>query len=890
MGHNRTRQRGWALRLAGSSICALAAVWASPAAAEPTNVTLTTSRPRLLEVSTTIPGPLGTGEIHAYLKYEFDGTIGCHPFSTLDGEAASCTASVFQIDRVWRYKVDLRTPPEGATTATASIAGRLRSEQARCIYSGPRGNQTVKSLVTVVSRTPVGVLVGIDPFFNDQGTVDGIGRIVSDYENDPPGEPLFEGSIVGKKLTWTLTHAARRVTFSGRLSGGRFCGTLEASIPPLKGKRDNICVNPPYATPPARFSVRVTESAGSSPDPAFGATVWIRSDLNGDGTLGVGEGTTLLGGNGLFDTRPSAGFPVRAGVPVSVTVEHFGYAPGVVHYESVLPGSVVTSHVHLVNDVQMLLNDGEAFLTDGTLALDGLPAEVVGVRGRRFNPATESSQFPGEFEDSQENVLVSSVFASIDARDTGGMKVSSLGGSTIFKMLVPVDTLWTLRDLTAGNGRIDVPLYYMDEDTGEWIRSAANGWLEDGEGGQIAESALASIRERSYGGSVYAAGSVTRLSTWGVAWPIESHACLHGTVVLPGVGPIRSAVISASGLSYDGASGPVITGPDGTFCLDLMKSELGGEDVDGDGVNGETQSTRLIVAFGTDKYEFTPMVSPTSEAGCGAGGCGELGELTLDAGHKLETSLCTVSGTILYSGSVTGGTSNHAPGDPIESAIVTGFDPRAIEFREGCIEDGPCPWSSTATTAQDGTFTLTTPVLSGLTLLGGKVESPQSGKTITYSATLTLVDCPAQSVSLPLDAYVTKYVSVDLYDDQAVFAGRLHVEASSAAFTLVAGGDYYSSYQAGPISPVPPTGLGHWLTLDLNRLIDEEMDDYERVGSIEFTVTGLSPLSGTWAADDSGTPLSGTWSEVVLVGAAGDPPGPARPARPPVGTAGLHGQ
>src|SRR4029453_16928854 len=40
MGHNRTRQRGWALRLAGSSICALAAVGASPAAAEPTNVTL----------------------------------------------------------------------------------------------------------------------------------------------------------------------------------------------------------------------------------------------------------------------------------------------------------------------------------------------------------------------------------------------------------------------------------------------------------------------------------------------------------------------------------------------------------------------------------------------------------------------------------------------------------------------------------------------------------------------------------------------------------------------------------------------------------------------------------------------------------------------------------
>src|SRR4030095_2859785 len=39
MGHNRTRQRGWALRLAGSSIFALAAGWGAPGAAQTPHVT-----------------------------------------------------------------------------------------------------------------------------------------------------------------------------------------------------------------------------------------------------------------------------------------------------------------------------------------------------------------------------------------------------------------------------------------------------------------------------------------------------------------------------------------------------------------------------------------------------------------------------------------------------------------------------------------------------------------------------------------------------------------------------------------------------------------------------------------------------------------------------------
>jgi hypothetical protein len=95
-------------------------------------------------------------------------------------------------------------------------------------------------------------------------------------------------------------------------------------------------------------------------------------------------------------------------------------------------------------------------------------------------------------------------------------------------MQVPKDTWNTLKDLRSGNAQVDVPLYYFDEQTGEWKRSTSDGWLEASTGEKIAENQLASIRGGSFAGAVYVAGLITHLSYWNLDWPVETHGCVTG--------------------------------------------------------------------------------------------------------------------------------------------------------------------------------------------------------------------------------------------------------------------------------------------------------------------------------------------------------------------------
>jgi hypothetical protein len=56
---------------------------------------------------------------------------------------------------------------------------------------------------------------------------------------------------------------------------------------------------------------------------------------------------------------------------------------------------------------------------------------------RLFDPTTEAAQFPGPFADNQGNLLVSSVFSTVEATDGSGRAVTNLGAETTLCMPPP---------------------------------------------------------------------------------------------------------------------------------------------------------------------------------------------------------------------------------------------------------------------------------------------------------------------------------------------------------------------------------------------------------------------------------------------------------------------
>ncbi len=82
------------------------------------------------------------------------------------------------------------------------------------------------------------------------------------------------------------------------------------------------------------------------------------------------------------------------------------------------------------------------------------------------------------------------------------------------------------------------------------------------------------------------------------------------------------------GVTYTGTSSPQTTDENGKFCVDVMRSEAPGEDVNQNGVTGETQKVLISGSSGGKLYNFGEYRNPRSGRhlphelpGCGAEGC-----------------------------------------------------------------------------------------------------------------------------------------------------------------------------------------------------------------------------------------------------------------------------
>lgn len=816
----------------------LAFVPSGRAAVNALNAQLNT--PQLLSLQATIAAPSNDVPVQLAFLYNTRGQITCAAGSTIDGLPVVCAGKQTRRGTNISYTLKLKvasTPP-----TTIVLSGVVGTNAARCTYKGPKGRATIAAQpVTVSTTAPVPLQMDLVSSVDSKNRITGTGNILA-YDTNGPLPGKLKGTVSSNTLAWKLTQSPRSVAFKGTRSGDLYVGSLKVSAPPAKETITSFSVPVSAFVAPsglATFRGAVMLASNSLPEPAQAARITVKSDRNNDGRFTGTETVSVLA-----DAQGRYEIPilVQIGRPVLLDVTFPGFAKHLASYPEVAPGAAVTRHATL-QALRALSVEGRAAKSDdGKITLTGLPAAIASVQARVFNPVTEIASFPGQFRDSQSNLLISSVFSAIEAKNAAGAPVTNLGPDAILCMEVPRDTWPTLRDLHAGNGQIDIPLYYYDEAAGEWRRNAGDGWLEDTNKIKIAEAQLASIRDGSFVGRVCGVGPITHLSYWNIDWPISTHTCIEGIIVDTNATPVSGAVVTVRGVTYTGRSSPHVTLNDGAFCADILRSEGVGEEVDGDGIPGGTQQVSILVQDGTNYYSFGPYNSPQTQATCETGGGLSLGLLALDEGSRLAVSTCTITGRVVFSGTSVSGTSPLNPGAPIPDAIVFGYDPESGDLADP---------SNHAFTDADGYFSLSVPILSGVTLHGMRFDSVGSTGYDLYSSTASFVNCPPSLVTLNADFSSVRFLFLELTGAGVEFGSLLLQDDGLPVVAIATSTQYYTTLNTAPASR--PTSTGVWLTLNL-----VDLDDAP-AGTITFTVNSLSPISGTWTT--STLALGGTFSE-----------------------------
>ena len=799
--------------------------------------------PQLQTLQTLVPVGSNTVEVHLALLYNTKGQLSGTADSTVDGMAASCLGTISRRSTNVTYTLKIKASTVPATTITlrGDVGGLVSGT-----YAGPKGRTKIAPQpVTLTMRSPAPAHIDISSAVSARGQITGTANVMA-YGTNGAAPGKLGGSVTTNQLKLTLTQAPRVISFKGVRMADVYVGTLKVTVPP---DRETFTA---YSVPASAFALtsgqatfRGTVLSGSNAVPAAtaGVKVTVKSDLNGDGKF---TGTEIVTATTDANGRYQITLPVSVDRTVMLELSLAGYAKFMTAYPNVTPGSVILKNATLQLLSSLNVGSGMATSDDGKITLIGLPGTINSMQARVFNPNTETAQFPGEFADNERNLLVSSVFSAIEAKDANGGAVTNLGTNATLCMQVPRDTWNTLKDLHPGNGQIDVPLYYYDESTGEWKRSSSDGWLENASHTKIAEAQLPAIQSGSYSENVFAAGPITHLSYWNIDWPISSHTCVIGNVFDDAGRLLAGASVSVKGLSYTGTSSPKVTGADGSFCSDILRSEGPGEDVDGNGITGETQQIQILVQSGTNYFSFGPFDSPQLQGTCDDGGRLHV-DLMLNDSNRLAVSFCTVTGQVVYSGTTLSGTNSLHAGDPIAGAVVFGFDPEAFEFLTGCQLSGTC---LPATTADDGTFTLTAPVLAGLTVYSTKFDVTANGYDY-FQAVSSFSGCPPGAITLSADFTGVRFLILDLAG-VGVDSAMLSLVNDLPVVSISTATAYYFGTSLAPQSP--PVVTGDWLTLPLRNGVDNTA-----AGTITFTVTSLAPVAGTWTTSTVG--LSGTFTQ-----------------------------
>jgi hypothetical protein len=523
----------------------------------------------------------------------------------------------------------------------------------------------------------------------------------------------------------------------------------------------------------------------SQPSPDSGITVTVSSDIDASGSI---DSTERASGTTDSDGNFSITAPVEVGTRATVSFEEDGYAT-----------QLVTVDIGSLNDVsgvdatlsklRTLQDTGDRWQDSGnTVSVSNI--EIDSGSARAFNPVTESDRFPGEFTDSQGNMLLSGVFAAFDLRDSQGRAVRAVSDSNpaTVRMKIPRDTWGLLKDVDTSTPEIEVPMYYFDEETGEWV-SDGTGTLEDGEGTAIDAVTLATITSTppTYTGSVYAKSQATHFSYWNVDYPVEDHACVSGTITATNGDPVAGARVSVAGLSYTGTSSTIITDADGHFCVDVMRNEDTGEDLDGDGMTGEIQELSLTVRSSSKMYRLASFALEDGQGTCPSGCTTQ--DFQLTAANEVEVVCCDLAGTVYDPDS-----------NPVSGATLYAFDESLDLDGTG----GACsnPLGFIGSSDGSGDYTLSAEMAASMKLYAFQTETSGSIN-YTYWGQRNLSACPTVDTDITTELlYCSAQLTVTVSGQQISWTPNVTVNTLYVTDLLGSGFKWLLVSEDGFTSPV----------------------------------------------------------------------------------------
>jgi hypothetical protein len=377
----------------------------------------------------------------------------------------------------------------------------------------------------------------------------------------------------------------------------------------------------------------------------------------------------------------SGGFDALLGsgpMPMAVTFEREGYSTITKRLGTML--SAPSFDAMLAPLAKVGCSTTGCRSADGNVLLSGFPGGtgITHAYSKAYDPRNDGSKFAGLFADSNSNLLISSGFTEIDLRDSGGNKVHTLSSPVAVRYRLDPSSWSSIVDLAPGTGKVEVPMYSFDEGGSQWV-SEANGELQTADGKTLDESSLPAIKSRTFPGDVFVSFKTPHFSSWNVDRPLKTHTCVKGRLVDQTGSALPGLRVYAEGTSYTGTTASLTTGVDGFFVFELMKSELPGEDIYGDGKPGETALARLQVTGNGGVFTSAEFATPTAQASIGSYGMpackpADCGCVQLpDTQVTVETPrACTVSIVTTYSGKSSSGASAVATGAAIVGASITG--------------------------------------------------------------------------------------------------------------------------------------------------------------------------------------------------------------------------
>ncbi len=253
-----------------------------------------------------------------------------------------------------------------------------------------------------------------------------------------------------------------------------------------------VAAQPDYSTKPPRPPRSVPAALSLSAAETSGTT----TDANGNFTLTVG--------------------PVL--LPVEVLVEvsfQSGSDPAVesARWRDTQSNTLDVGTIIIPNPLgaEIPLAGGAGQSTDGSVRVEGVPAEVDRLFARAYDPDAMPDAFPGEFAEMGAIPLNSSVFVWVEALDASGNPVDSLSQAATMRARISRSQWNDLEDINAGTDRIDIPIYSYNESTDMWEQEGV-GWVEDGVGTVLPEDAQSVILDGTFAGELFATLITTHFS------------------------------------------------------------------------------------------------------------------------------------------------------------------------------------------------------------------------------------------------------------------------------------------------------------------------------------------------------------------------------------------